>query len=251
MLSKNKLKYIKSFHRKKTRDKESIFIAEGKKLVLDLLDAGVRPHLIVSSQQQSSLFSGTDAEVIIDEVNSIKQISLLQTASEVFALFHKPKTKPLDTSICNDNVICLDEIQDPGNLGTIIRTADWFGIKNIVCLKGSAEAFNPKTIQSTMGAIARVAIHYTDHAFLQMAKDNNIPIYGCYMEGENIYKKENLPKGIIVLGNEGQGISEETAQYISNKISIPSHTPNSTSESLNVAIAGALVMGEFRRRGFV
>ena len=149
-----------------------------------------------------------------------------------------------------DLVLALDSIQDPVNLGTIIRIADWFGIRHILCSKTTVDVYNSKTVQSTMGALARVEVHYVDLPYvLGLCKDNNFPIYGTFLDGNSIYNAKLLNCGVIVMGNEGNGISKEVANFVSHKLLIPSYPANeATSESLNVAVATAIVCSEFRRR---
>lgn len=248
MLSKNKIKYLCSLQRKKNREAYKLFIAEGKKLVCDLLDAGLKAQIAVCTENSKNALRKYDFEELIEvDIDDIKKISLLKTTPDVFAVFHKTETPTSLQYAKNTVCICLDGIQDPGNLGTIIRTADWFGIRNIICVNGCAEAYNPKTVQSTMGAIARVAIHYSDVPTIEQ-QFAGLPIYGCYMEGENIFSSELTQNGLIVMGNEGQGISEAMELIINKKISIPSYAEGRTSESLNVATAAAITMAEFKRR---
>ena len=148
-------------------------------------------------------------------------------------------------------MLALDGVQDPGNLGTICRIADWFGIENIICSQDTADIFNPKAIQATMGAISRVHVHYTDlQKYLRNASDADIPVYGTFLDGDNIYEHRLSPHGIIVMGNEGKGISAGIAQNISRRLLIPNYPPERiTTESLNVAVATAITCAEFRRRG--
>ncbi len=249
MLSKTKIKWINSLERKKNRDEESVFVAEGVKIVSDLL-----PHLkcrYIAVSDKDILEKIAEYADEIDEISSdeYKKISFQKSPQGILAVFEKPKYE-IDLEIKADNlVLALDDIQDPGNLGTIIRLADWFGILDVFCSKHTADVFSPKTIQSTMGAIARVRVHYVDlPKFLEKMK-NQMPIYGTFMEGENIFTEKLSKNGIIVMGNEGNGISSEIENVITNKISIPSFAEKGdTSESLNVGIAAAITVAEFRRR---
>ncbi len=237
---------------KKNRLATGLFVAEGEKLVLDLLQS----EFIISEvfclnelgQKVSAIKPGITVEIISKE--ELSRISFLKTTPEIIALCRIPESEINWDELTDNLSIFLDEIQDPGNLGTIVRLADWFGIANIICSPGCADLFNPKVIQSTMGAFARVKVHYVALApFLEKAKKLNIPIYGTYMEGENLYESELSTNGIIVMGNEGNGISDHAASYISRKINIPSFPPGEvTSESLNVAIATSIICSEFRRR---
>jgi len=252
VLSKNKIKLIRSLDKKKNRLATGLFIAEGKKLVFDLL----RSEITISEVFCTSLIASeiinynSDLKIEIVDKEQLAQISFLKTTPEIVAVLVIPKFVIDWYEIKDDLSIVLDEIQDPGNLGTIVRLADWFGIRNIICSEACADLYNPKVIQSTMGAFARVKVHYIAiPEFLMRARALNIPIYGAYMEGENLYNCDFTPKGLIVMGNEGKGISDNAANYISRKISIPSYPAGAlTSESLNVAIATAVICSEFRRR---
>ena len=180
----------------------------------------------------------------------LSRASLLKTPQEVLAVFEQPHyefdTNVTDQSLC----LALDDVQDPGNLGTIIRIADWFGIEHIFCSSGTADVYNPKTIQATMGAIVRVKLHYCNLPdFLKSASQKNTPIFGTFLDGENIYTQELPANGIIIMGNEGNGISKQIAEMVTHRILIPNYPQGcETSESLNVAVATAIVCAEFRRR---
>jgi len=192
----------------------------------------------------------SDLQIEIIDKEELSRISFLKTTPEIVAVVLIPKFEIDWDEIQGGLSLVLDEIQDPGNLGTIVRLADWFGIRNIICSEACADLYNPKVIQSTMGAFARVKVHYVAlPEFLNHAKELNIPIYGTFMEGENLYQCDLTVDGLIVMGNEGNGISENTTTYVSRKINIPSYPPGVvTSESLNVAIATAVICSEFRRR---
>jgi len=248
MLSKNKIKYLCSLHRKKIREKDSVFIAEGEKLVSDLLQAGLKASLIVCVEEKLAGFDCFEvAEIIPASSTDIKKISLLKTTPDVFAVFYQPEHLVDEQRLPAELSLCLDGIQDPGNLGTIIRTADWFGINTILCINGCADCYNPKTVQATMGAIARVKVMYVDLGKIEEIYKSS-SVYGCYMDGENLYKSELSKNGLIIMGSEGQGISAETAKIINRKISIPSYAQGQTSESLNVAVAASITISEFKRR---
>ncbi len=251
-LSKSKIKYLNSFSMKKNRDKESVFIAEGVKLVGDLLPY-FKLKTIVATQDWLQQNRVVAEEIIdIEDISEMKKISQLTTPSPVFALFYRQN---LDFDIdgmlrTKQLVLALDSIQDPGNMGTIIRIADWFGIRNIICSPTTVDVYNSKTVQSTMGALARVAVHYVDLVdFLKQCRKRDYPVYGTFLDGESIYAKSLSAHGVIVMGNEGKGVSEEVAREISEKLLIPSYPADVvTSESLNVAVATAIVCSEFRRR---
>lgn len=245
MLSKSQIKLIRSLELKKNRKREKLFVAEGPKVVGDLLRAGFQPHSVFSTTSLSLPVS-VDIQGITDE--ELHRISFLQHPQEVLALFHLPESPQPDSTRLNTQLaIALDNVQDPGNVGTIIRIADWFGIETIYCSEDTADCYNPKVVQATMGSLAHVHIVYTNlEALLQSA---HCPIYGTLLDGQNIYQQELSSEGIIVMGNEGNGISPAIRQLITHKLLIPNYNPSSeTAESLNVAIATAITCAEFRRR---
>jgi len=252
MISKNKIKFIQSLERKKEREETGLFIAEGVKLINELLKANFHLETIISTDESLPLLEHTGAEIIITSEAEMKKISLLKTPSHVVAIVKQPKALQLGSPLPNDIILALDTIQDPGNMGTIIRLASWFGIRTIVCSNDSVECYNPKVVQATMGAIAHVAIIYTHLPdFLSQAVKQNRTVYGTFLEGESIYTSLLDSNGIIVLGNEGKGISKDVEKNITKKISIPSFSNgNENIESLNVSIAAAIVCSEFRRRIF-
>jgi len=252
VLSKNKIKLIRSLELKKNRLATGLFVAEGKKLVIDLIRSGIVVSEIYCTKSiAAELISyQNDLKVEVADKEELSRISFLKTTPEIVAVLEIP-TIVIDWDEINDNLtLVLDAIQDPGNLGTIVRLADWFGIRNIICTEDSADLYNPKVIQSTMGGFARVKVHYVPlDKFLEQAEKLNIPVYGTFLEGENLFKCDLTANGIIVMGNEGNGISDITKTYISRKIHIPSFpTGTTTSESLNVAIATSVICAEFRRR---
>lgn len=246
-LSKNKIKYISSLKEKKFRNEHKTFIAEGEKIVTELLSS-LKCQLLVATQEFLDI-THTDSveEVITISNHELNKISFQKTPQQVLAIFHQPRYNS-DIEIKNTLSIVLDGIQDPGNMGTIVRLADWYGIEHIFCSLDTVDIYNPKTVQATMGAIARVKVHYTD---LITFLDNNsdIPIYGTFLDGENMYEKQLSANGIIVMGNEGNGVRPEIREIIKEKLYIPNYPlGKETSESLNVAIATAIVCAEFRRR---
>lgn len=250
MISKNKIKLIRSLELKKFRNEEQAFVAEGNKLVADLLPAFKCRFLLAKPCWMATQGDLPVEELAVADDEDIRKASFLKNPQDVLAIFQKPKWKLEEADPGNQLVIALDGIQDPGNLGTIIRLADWFGIEHIVCSPDTADVFNPKTVQATMGALARVKVHYTDLAlYLKQAKEKNIPLYGTFLDGENMYGKELTTTGVLVMGNEGKGVSQEIEELIDQKLFIPSFPPERpTSESLNVAIATSIVCAEFRRR---
>ncbi len=248
-LSKNKIKYIRSLEQRKVRKAERVFLAEGPKLIEELL-----PHfecrILAGTPEWMANNKPIDAEEIIEATQEeINRASLLKTPQQVLAVFAQPEYKLNIQVIENSLTLALDDIQDPGNLGTIIRLADWFGIENIICSLNSADLYNPKVIQATMGGIARVKVHYADLPELISLLNDNIPVYGTFLNGTNIYEQELSANGLIVMGNEGNGISRQVEEVINRKLYIPNYPPGKeSSESLNVAIATAVICAEFRRR---
>jgi TrmH family RNA methyltransferase len=256
MISKNKLKYVRSLEMKKYRKAEGVFVAEGHKLVGDLLDVFECKYLAATSEWLSANAAWVECQrrsgVEVDEVTDeeLKRASFQETPQQVLAVF-KQLTYEVDVNEVARKQLCLvlDDVQNPGNLGTIVRLADWFGIEHIFCSKGCADIYNPKTVQATMGGIARVQVHEADLPELLSRLDKDIPVYGTFLDGENIYGKELENRGLIVMGNEGKGVSKEVAAFVTERLYIPNYPEGrETSESLNVAIATAIVCAEFRRR---
>jgi len=246
MLSQSKQKLVSSLSLKKFRDSEGLFVAEGVKLISDLAGGGLECKYLFSTKK--SYFAENKNIIEISE-QELQKISNQKTPQGALAVFKIPKYKIDFENIKNELSLALDEVQDPGNVGTIIRIADWFGISNIYCSAGCADAFAPKTVQATMGALARVKIHRINLPVFLSTNALNSAIYGTFLEGENIYQTHLNKTGIIVMGSEGNGISANIKPLITNKITIPSFPQNSqNSESLNVAVATAIVCSEFRRR---
>lgn len=251
MLSKNKIKYIHSLELKKNRKEEQTFLAEGPKLVGELL--GHFPcRMIVGTKNWLDRHPHLHAEEII-EVNEeeLMRASLQKNPQEVLAVFGQPVYEWDANTVANSLCLALDDVQDPGNVGTIARIADWFGIEHVFCSQGTADIYNPKTVQATMGAIARVKFHYCNlPEFIRSASTQDIPLFGTFLDGKDMYEENFENHGIIIMGNEGKGISSPIAQYITHRLFIPNYPQGrQTSESLNVAIATAIVCAEFRRRG--
>ena len=256
MISKNRLKYVRSLEMKKYRKAEGVFVAEGHKLVGDLLDVFECKYLAATSEWLSANAAWVERQrrsgVEVDEVTDeeLKRASFQETPQQVLAVF-KQLTYEVDVNEVARKQLCLvlDDVQNPGNLGTIVRLADWFGIEHIFCSKGCADIYNPKTVQATMGGIARVRVHEADLPELLSRLDKDIPVYGTFLDGENIYGKELENRGLIVMGNEGKGVSKEVEAFVTERLYIPNYPEGrETSESLNVAIATAIVCAEFRRR---
>lgn len=244
MLGKNKIKYIRSLEKKKFRDESGCFLAEGNKLVRDILPFFACELLVAKPSWIAQQGDIRACELITAEGNDIEKASFLKTPQDVVAVFRKPQYLLDKGELKQSLSLVLDGIQDPGNMGTIIRTADWFGIKNVICSPDTVDIFNPKTVQATMGAIARVKVFYTP--IPELLNDfSNVPVYGASLEGNNIHKTPLTANGLIVMGNEGNGISRSVAGYISHKLYIPNYPLGTeTTESLNVAVAAAIVKGE-------
>lgn len=252
MLSKNKLKYLRQLAQKKHRDAEGVFLAEGPKVVEDLL-----PHfdcrLLCATkaylQRMPSIKAGELLEVTQRE---LEQASQLKTPREVLAVFGQPK--PMSGTTLSDVarkelVLMLDGVQDPGNVGTIVRIADWFGIEHVFCSEDTADVFAPKTVQATMGAVGRVKVTYGNLPEMLDALPETIAVYGTFLDGENLYERPLSSNGVIVMGSEGQGISDAVSERVNRRLLIPNFPPDRpTGDSLNVAVATAVTCAEFRRR---
>ncbi len=255
MLSKSLKKHITSLHLKKYRKQFSAFCAEGDKLNHDLITSETHcKELLATSQWLDKNRKLLPKETKVTEATEIelKSISNLKSPPPVIGIYKIAERLLNIKGLTNSLVIALDGVQDPGNMGTIIRIADWFGIDNIICSDESADIYNPKVVQASMGAIARVAVHYTNlNVFIEEYKQKtNLPVYGTFLEGENIYNQSLAESGMVVMGSEGNGISLEIEKLISDKLFIPNFPPKvPTSESLNVSVATAIVCSEFRRRG--
>ena len=247
-LSKNKIKYIQSLKEKKYRIEHRTFVAEGAKLVFDLLESMLCQFLAAEPGLLKSVSSNIDAEKIEATEDELKKASFLKSTPQIIAVFYQPPDDISSIDFSKGLYLVLDGVQDPGNLGTIVRLADWFGIEHVFCSPDTADIYNPKTVQATMGAIARVKVHYTDIAEL-LAAHSNIPIYGTFLNGNNVYGENLSDNGFIVMGSEGNGVSAKVEKLINNRLFIPNYpTGQKTSESLNVAAATAIVCSEFRRR---
>jgi RNA methyltransferase, TrmH family len=240
MLSKNQIKGITSLQQKKYRFIHQLFFAEGIKVIQELLASNFElDHLYTTKNDFSEV--SNEKKSLISETD-LKKISALAAANTCLAVFKIPK----DTEIQESGIIlALDSIRDPGNLGTILRLCDWFGINQIVCSKDAVDIYNPKVVQATMGSISRVNVSYVDlEAFISKT---SLPIFGTFMEGKNIYTTKLPQEGIIVMGNEANGISTEVEKLIKNKLTIPRFGSLQKTESLNVASATAIVLSEFKR----
>ncbi|MGE0089403.1 MAG: TrmH family RNA methyltransferase [Bacteroidales bacterium] len=258
MFSKNKIKFINSLKKSKYREIQRLFFAEGEKLADELLKSGIKITNILATKNWLELNSNrlTKCKAEVDEITEtdLSKISSLSTPNQVFIIAEQPKSAYDIDEITGQLSLLLDDINDPGNLGTIIRIADWFGIQNIFCTKNSVDQYNPKVVQSTMGAICRVKVHYVDFQNLinSVKKDSEFAIYGTFLEGNTIYTEPLTEKGFIIMGSESHGISDKTKPLITKKLFIPNYPEDKkTSESLNISVATAIVCSEFRRRAFI
>ena len=238
MLSKNQLRNISKLSTKKNRQESGLFLAEGEKLVYELLDSGWKANNIFTTVPIQKI-----NHIRIDS-DQMKKISHLASASKILGVFHLPKydSNHLDRQGFS---LVLDNVADPGNMGTIIRLCDWFGIKNLFCSFNSVDCFNPKVVQSTMGSIARVRCHYVD--ILTLIENCETPVYAATLDGNSYYKESFPSHGLLVMGSESHGISDALLEKIDNRITIPSHNSGTGAESLNVAIASAILLGEIFR----
>ena len=248
MISKAKIKELRALEIKKYRDEKNLFVAEGNKIVNDILHLFECEWMIAKSSWMATQGNIPAKELILAEEDDIRKISFLKNPQDVFAVFKKPSYSIDDANPETQLILALDGIQDPGNLGTIIRLADWFGIEHVICSLDTVDAFGPKAMQATMGALAHVKVHYANIAeYIKIYKD--LPVYGAFLDGENIYDKKLSENGIIVMGNEGNGIRPDTESLINEKLFIPPYPPTrETTESLNVALATAIICAEFRRK---
>lgn len=249
MISKSKIKLINSLDQKKFRDETGLFVAEGTKLVLELLSA-FRCTTLAATPGWFNENRNIKADEIIEvDAAELNKISGQKSPQAVLAVFAKPDYSWNTEELNGKLTLALDDVQDPGNLGTIVRIADWFGIKDIFCSEHSADVYNPKAVQATMGALARVRVHSVSLVEFIKNCPAKLPVYGTLMDGENIYAKQITSNGIIVMGNEGNGISPGIEKLVTSRLLIPNYPMGQpTSESLNVGVATALVCAEFRRR---
>ncbi len=239
MLSKSQIKLITSLKQKKYRQQHGFFVVEGVKTIKELLRSDLKLHKLYTTE---TFNIDAKDEIIISETD-LKRITYLKTPNKALAIFEMPESKVINN---NQLIVALDAVRDPGNLGTIIRLCDWFGVKDLICSKETVDCFNPKVIQATMGSITRVNISYID--LEQFLKESKVPVFGAFMDGEIVYKKELPEKGILIMGNEANGVSKEIEAIISEKISIPRFGDIQATESLNVATATAILLSEFKRR---
>ena len=244
-MTKADIQLVRALADKRGRTEHGLFVAEGEKLIGELRGSHLKVRKIFALE---GVFAGPEVETVAPR--DMERLSLLKTPNNSLALVEIPRCDLKPERLRGRLTLALDDVQNPGNLGTIVRLADWFGIADIVCSEASADCFNPKVVQATMGAILRVKVHYTAlEPYLAQARERNIPVYGTFLEGENIYSTPLTPGGIVLMGNEGQGIAPAAARHVSHKLFIPPYPADRNgSESLNVAIATAVVCAEFRRQ---
>ena len=265
MISKNKIKYIRSLEQKKNRNKEGKFVAEGFKVVDDLLALQPADLIVATQEWLHGKHLADQTEVIEVTEEELKKVSFLQHPQQVLAVFRQDtgcnkqdsnnsqeEAKENNFGFSKINTqelsLALDGVQDPGNLGTIIRIADWFGITHIYCSQDTADVYNPKVVQATMGSIARVKVEYGNLLALVESLPADVPVYGTLLDGDNIYQQQLENRGLIVMGNEGKGISPALAKKVNRRLLIPNFPEGrATADSLNVAIATAITCSEFRR----
>lgn len=238
LTSKNEIKIITSLHQKKYRNKYGLFVAEGAKLIADLFSAGLSLRYFMALE---GTLAGLPAPEYLSE-KELQKMSALKNTNGWLAVFEIPTPKVLSN---DELIVVLDSVRDPGNLGTIIRLCDWFGVHHIVCSEDTVDCFNPKVVQSTMGSIARVSIHYTQ--LNEYLSQTNLPIYGAVLGGTSVYAEPLEKAAILVLGSEAHGISNSILSKLSHRIMIPNFGGVASAESLNVATASAILLNEFRR----
>lgn len=239
MVSKSQIKLITSLAQKKYRQQHGLFVVEGIKGVSEFLASNLKLHSIYST---GDYFEDVPADLCMHLTdNELKKVSFLKTPQKALAIFHIPESGSVDPSGLQ---LALDDVRDPGNLGTIIRLCDWFGVKQLICSPQTVDCYNPKVVQATMGSLTRVHIKYTNLSSFLTEKS---PVYGAFMDGENVYEASLPQNAIVVMGNEANGISKEVEKLVSERIAIPQFGTNGT-ESLNVATATAILLSEFKRR---
>jgi len=254
MISKNKIKLIQQLERRKEREEQRLFVGEGPKVVEELMTTFTLVTLVVEEEYFDSYSkklsdANQNAEIVTVSSDELRKVSFLQHPQHVLGVFQLPSSSFLSSSPSSAGLtLALDGVQDPGNMGTIIRIADWFGVSAILCSTDCADHFAPKVVQATMGSLARVKVVRCN--LPEVLASAGIPIYGTFLDGENIYQTPLSATGIIVMGNEGNGISKAVEPLVSHRISIPRFPADKTTpESLNVAIATAVTLAEFRRNG--
>jgi TrmH family RNA methyltransferase len=240
MVTKQDIKLIKSLNQKKYRQQLGLFTVEGVKGIEEFLNSDFKLNRLYTTKQ---IFDAPNTKTLEISENELKKISSLKNPNTALAIFEIPKSKNTNS---HGLIVALDDVRDPGNLGTIIRLCDWYGVKDLVCSHSTVDCYNAKVVQATMGSLTRVNITYINLAEFMLNYSGDV--FGTYMNGENIYNADLPNEGIIVLGNEANGISEEMSSIIDRRITIPQFGKSKDTESLNVANATAIVLSEFRRR---
>ncbi|WP_407431024.1 TrmH family RNA methyltransferase [Arcticibacter sp.] len=247
MLSKSQISFVNALHLKKNRKDQGLFLVEGIKSISEFINSKYQVDSIYCSGSSLKKFNDLSPSIKLHEISEpeLKKISTLNTPQDALAIIRIPEKTPIRSeSFLDKYTLILDGIQDPGNLGTIIRTADWFGFSQIVCSEDTVEAFNPKVVQASMGSLSRMAVHYVNlPSFIQ---ELQLPVYGALLEGESVYTAKFDRPGLIVLGNEGKGISNGVIELITDTITIPKF---GNAESLNVAVSASIICSEIKRRG--
>lgn len=248
-ISKSKISILASLASKKMRLKHRLFLAEGAKCSFDMLGAFQEEYIVATKEwldKNQLPDSALHCEVYSADRETMRKISSLTTPPEIMTVFRLPEDRDIKLLEGNKLYLMLDGLQDPGNLGTIIRTADWFGIYEVICSKTTVDVFNPKVIQATMGSLKRVKIYYAD--LVELIKSSSIKhVYGTMLEGKNIYEKKLTDSGVIIMGNEGNGLTEEIRALVTDPLFIPPENPVFHPDSLNVSIATAITLSRFRQ----
>lgn len=253
MLSVNRIKFLRTLSAKKTRVSEGLFTVEGVKPVAELLGSSIKIHSVYAVDewvaQHKQLLAVSGAEVVTVTATELERISQLSTPNQVFAVAHQPQTTLNINALGDKLVLALDDVSDPGNMGTIIRIADWFGIDTIICSPNTVELYNPKTVQSTMGSLFRVNVFYTDllPAIADYKKAHKNPVCAAVLGGDDLYASTVKSPCLLLMGSESHGLSAELTNESTHKITIPS-APGSKAESLNVGVSTAIIVSELRRR---
>lgn len=251
MLSKNTIKRIKALHRKKYRQSEGVFIAEGVRIMEELLNSDMRIRALYYTEEWESRLSKVPETISLKPVNreDMERITTLTSPTPVLAIVEIPQAELSESDLQQHLILALDTIQDPGNMGTILRLANWFNIKTVLCSENTVELYSPKVVQASMGAVAHLRVHYVNLPSLLKKLKPNLPIYGTLLDGHNVYNTKLSDKGIVVMGNEGNGITPEVKQHITQGLYIPKAGTDSNGcvESLNVAMATGIILSEFQR----
>jgi RNA methyltransferase, TrmH family len=253
LLSHSQIKYVQSLQQKKFRRQHGVFVAEGEKIVSELLQSQFETegvYALAEWLQENSHQIPKDLKVFETSQKDLERISGLKTPNKVLAVAKVPTAEPAPTNQEGLSLV-LDKVQDPGNLGTIIRTADWFGIRQVVCSPDTVELFSPKVIQATMGSFLRVRVYYTELEPFFESIPEGTPIYGAFLEGENLFDVQPAGRGLLVIGNESKGISAAVSTFVEKKVRIhggrqPGH--NDSAESLNASVAAAIMMAWFTKK---